>query len=39
MANLASTPGGSIADRLIAIGEEERKNNRDVVKMLLRSLY
>ncbi len=24
---------------MIAIGEEERKNNRDVVKIILRSLY
>ncbi len=39
MASLASTSGGTIADRLIAIGEKERKNNRDVVKILLRSLY
>ncbi len=38
MASLARTSGGTIADRLIAIGEEERKN-RDVVKILLRSLY
>ena len=31
MVSLASTSEGSIADRLITIGEEE-KNNRDVVK-------
>ena len=29
MASLAYTSGGSIADTLIAIGEEERKNKRD----------
>ncbi len=39
MASLASTSGGTIADRLIAIGEEERKNNRDVVTSFLRSFY
>ena len=38
MASLVSASGRSRADRLIAIGEEERKNNRDV-KILLRSLY
>ena len=39
MAKFASTSGGSIADRLIAIDDEERKNNRDVVKIILRSLF
>lgn len=39
LSKLASTSSQSITDRLTAIREEEKKSNRNLVKMLIRSLY